>query len=180
MNNKRLLQIAYVLVGFFIVMIIGGVWLLRTTKVWGQEIALSYNEFVAEKKKQQYLLEVQKEMQDQTNDIVRVSESIVEREQYVDFVENLEKLAGTHNLSVSIETLSNESSGTEDDPVLRYNVRGKTVGTWSDTVSFVADLEMLQQKVKVVELALLRGDDDKKSKVPVWNSVFTISVLKYK
>lgn len=181
MNNTTLKRIVYVslVIAFGIVGIF--IFVFKQTQGWANEIAVSQNEFLAEKKKQEYLLSVQQEMEDQTNDIVRIKESIIDKEQHVEFIKQIEDLASTHNLSVTIETLSDESSGAEEDPVFLFSIRGKTSGSWSHTVAFIADLEMFPQKIKVTELALLRGDDgEKKTATPVWNSVFRISVLKYK
>ncbi len=181
MNNTTLKHILYISIGVTCVVIALFVFGFKQTRDWGQAIALSQNEFLAEKKKQEYLLSVQQEMEDQTNDIVRIKESIVDKEQHVDFIKKIEELASTNNVSIVIETLSDESSGTQDDPVFLFSIRGKTTGSWSNTASFIAQLETFPQKIKINELALLRADDgEKKTNAPLWNSVFRISVLKYK
>lgn len=145
-----------------------------------QEIASQY-------KRNNYLLNLQKTLQNTDSDIVRINNSIIPSDGDIKFIEDLEKTAKAYGLSLSINSLVFEDGqGFSSSNIHVFKVRAETNGPWSSTYKFLAQLESMPLKVKVNNFSLSgsvqnSSPESKSSKVSsVWRSVFDISILKYK
>lgn len=134
-----------------------------------------------------YLLNLEKTLQNTDSDIVRINNSIIPSDGDIKFIEDLEKTAKAYGLSLSINSLVFEDGpGFSSSNIHAFRVRAETNGSWSSTYKFLAQLESMPLKVKVNSFSLSgsvqsSNPESISSKVSsVWHSVFDINVLKYK
>ena len=153
-----------------------------------QNISMLENGLSSQVNKQQLTNSMQSILKNSDADIAKVNSSMVASDGDVAFIENLESIAQNNNLKVGIESLV-----FQDDPSLGsstltfFNVRGKIIGGWTGTYLFLSQLESLPFKIKINRFAFTNSSDTgsvdgKKTGTTgnSWESVFEISVLKYK
>ena len=134
--------------------------------------------------KEEYLTSTEKKIQNINTDINNINNSIISHSGDVEFIENLESIAHNNNLSINIESLV-----FEDNPkfapalVTIFKIKAKTTGGWVGTYRFLNQIESLPFKVKINNYAFISGAEESESSKKidnVWQSMFEISVLKYK
>jgi hypothetical protein len=150
----------------------------------GRTVLLSFYGY----KSQQYMISLERTIQNADPDIIRINNSIIAKDGDVEFIETLEQMAKTNGLSVSIDSLT-----LENNPILAgsnvtiLRIKAKTQGSWLGTYTFLSELESLPLKIKVDKFGFANGGSDtqtpsgKSAKATVvWQSIFEIVVLKYK
>lgn len=150
-----------------------------------EKIAMADNDLSQKNNRYNYLVSMQKLVSDIEPEIEKINNSIILRTGDVAFIENLEGLARSYDLSVQIESLnlvSDPKSSSSTPATLR--IKAKTIGSWANSYLFLSELESLPFKIKVNKFAFQISKDipkDGKS-LPnnIWETSFEISVLKYK
>lgn len=137
--------------------------------------------------KQEYLISTQKTIDGLMLDINHINDSVVSKDGDVEFIETLEAIAKESGLSIEIDSLvlSNDPTLTPHS-VDVLKIRAKTRGSWEGSYLFLSRLESLPLKLKIDSFGLSNIlvdvvlSNKKVVKRSVWQSVFEISVLKYK
>lgn len=136
--------------------------------------------------KEEYLISTEKTVDSLISDISRVNDAIVSKDGEVEFIETLESIAKESGLSIEIDSLvfsNDETIVSESVGVLK--VKAKTKGSWVGSYIFLSRLESLPLKLKINSFGLSNSLSEnvvgkKIIRSSVWQSVFEISVLKYK
>ncbi len=135
--------------------------------------------------KRDYLVLAQKLIEDIEPDIAKINNSIVNSNGDVAFIENLESIARSYNLSIQIESLTIENDPkNESNPVSTLKIKAKIDGSWANAYVFLSELESLPFKLKINKFNFISSGEvlsvDKTSSNIGWQALFEISVLKYK
>ncbi len=155
----------------------------KTNQNWS---VLSY-ELETKNNIEEYMISTGKIIQNLSNDLGKINKSIVSSTGDVEFIESIEKLADSNNLSIVINSLqleTNSKSTTSPVAILRINF--KTEGGWLGTYKFLNQIESMPVKVKVNSYTFQSQNTDVISEVPVstlnakWESRVDLSVLKYR
>lgn len=137
--------------------------------------------------KQEYLISTQRTMEGLLLDINHINDSVVSKEGDVEFIETLETIAKESGLTIEIDSLVLSNDPTlVPDSVDILKVKAKTKGSWANSYLFLSRLESLPFKLKIDSFGLSNTlaevvlANKKVVKNSIWQSVFEISVLKYK
>jgi D-arabinose 5-phosphate isomerase GutQ len=125
---------------------------------------------------------------DMSTEINAIDNSIVSKNGEVGFIESLESLARENGLSIEISSLTFDNNASlASSSINILNVKAKTDGSWFGNYAFLSRLESLPFKVKINMVSLTNSSSNVTSDVnnsnpsnDTWQSVFEISVLKYK
>lgn len=97
----------------------------------------------------------------------------------VAFIDQLENIARDHGLNIEINSVGIENPKILNATGLEYLILKMTLsGNWSSTYKFLSILPNLPYKIVVDSADLNIISDEKSSLNPVWQSVYTIRVLK--
>jgi hypothetical protein len=136
----------------------------------------------AQMKKQEYMYSMDKIIKNTDSDLVRVNDLIIQKGADVDFIENIEAMAKSNDLSIKIDSLN-----VEQDPSLRSGdltiLKAKTTvsGLWSGIYAFLLQIESSTFKIKIDKLALVENVDEENPRGGHhWQAVFEMSISKYK
>ena len=183
-SYKKILILGLCVIGFY------GIYyaLFMDIKNKNEHISVLENELSSGNSKQQLAISMQQMIKNSDSDITRINDTIVGNDGDVLFIENLESLAKLNNLSISIDSLAFQNHPLlSSSTITFFNIKGKIVGRWLGTYLFLAQLESLPLKVKINDFAFANTTegselDTKKfgTQGNTWQSVFDISVLKYK
>ncbi len=133
-----------------------------------------------------YLLSMQKLVKDSENDIKKIDDSIVPKSGDVLFIETIENLAKSHNLTITIESLNLTSDPKLESNVATFKIKASVEGLWSDLYLFASEIESIPVKVKINKFSLKNKDEIPADKTKIanmgksWRGSFEISVLEYK
>lgn len=139
--------------------------------------------------RQQYTISLEHTIENITPDIDLVNKSLIAKDGDVDFIENLEGLAKSNGLAITIDSLilDNNNPILEGSDITLLRVKAKTEGNWLGTYTFLSELESMPLKIKVDKLGFASiGDEPQtgtKKQVKsnrIWQSIFEITILKYK
>lgn len=137
--------------------------------------------------KQDYIIAADRTFQKLKGDLVIASNSVVLKEEDVKFIENIESIARRNGLTIEIESIVLENQKLPSSDLVVMNIKAKTVGGWSGSYNFLAELESLPIKVKIKRSSLINSSADSKIEGQeavvsngLWKSTIDISVLKYK
>jgi len=135
--------------------------------------------------KHDYLVSAQKLIEDIEPDIAKIGDSIVSSNGDVAFIENLEFIARSYDLSIQIDSLTIEDDlKNESNPISTLKIKAKINGSWTNTYVFLSELESLPFKLKINKFNLISSGEvsnvDKTSSNIDWQALVEISVLKYK
>ncbi len=140
-------------------------------------------------KKQNYLLAMQKMVQETDAQVLQINNSIVASDGDVHFIESIESIAKNNGIGITIDSLT-----LEDDPVFQgsnivsLKIKAKTQGSWAGNYAFLTQVESLPFKIKIDTFGLVKTSDTsatldpkQKGNTPSeWQTSFQIHVLKYK
>lgn len=152
-----------------------------------QKISIIEQELLSKKNKYDHLVSMQKLVKDIEPDVKKIEESIIPKSGDVDFIESIEALARSNDLSIQIETLNLVSDPkVASSTVSTLKIKAKTDGTWLNTYVFLSEIESSQIKLKINKLALTSSEDLVLSGTTLgtqgkkWQANFEISLLEYK
>jgi len=143
----------------------------------------------AEIAKQEYIVSLEHTIESLTPDLDRVNSSVIAKDGDVKFIEDLETMAKSNGLKITIDSLMLENNNPTlvGSGLTVLRVKAKTEGNWSGTYTFLSELESLPLKIKIDKFgfASLGGDVPADGKKPVktnkvWQSILEIIVLKHK
>ena len=135
-----------------------------------------------------YLISMQKFIENTKPEIEKINSSIVSSNGDVDFIENLEARARSHNLKIEIESLTLVSSDTKNSSssISTLKIKAKADGLWSNVYTFISEIESLPYKIKINKFSLssnanlINSLENTTDESKNWRANFEISVLKYK
>ena len=153
-----------------------------------ENISKLRDELLFQTKKQDYMISMQKTIQNANSDISTINNSIVPNDGDVKFIEDLEKMAKDNKLSIDISSLTIEDSSLlTKNSLTILRIKANIKGGWSGTYVFLAEIEALPFKVKIDKFSLnnVKNEDSPEAKVPAvstgeWQSSIEMRVLKYK
>ncbi|MFZ2621500.1 MAG: hypothetical protein WAX85_02925 [Minisyncoccia bacterium] len=135
----------------------------------------------------QYVSSLLETFQNADSDITKINNSIVSSDGDVAFIESLEKMAHDDSLSTTIDSLNfEEIPSFPGSKVVVFRIRVKAKGSWSGIYKFLAQIESLPFKIKIINFGLtgpLINTESVKNTSDsgrIWQSIFEINVLKYK
>lgn len=192
MNKNSHYKKISILLGLCVVVVfVGYYFLYRMLVTKSERVANMINYVSSESDREQYNVNVQKQLQALDPDIKRVENSIIRSTEVVNFIENLEALAHDNGLSIKNDSINTE----EGDPKLSsgnlvfLKIKSTTVGSWAGTYRFLSQLESLPYKVRIDSFSITStsfgavneaGQPLPADPVKGWEAVFEIKVLKYK
>ena len=183
MNNQKSFKRIFILlfvpvVGF----VFAAFFLFQQIKGKNQFISASKQQLALQDKKQEYLTSTQHLLESRKDDITAVTNSILSMDGDVAFIESLENLAKSNNLTMEIESLTFDNTITPvSSNLVNFKIRGKTNGSFSDNYRFIKELEASPIKVKLNRVSISNtGNQEGKSLQNIWQASFDIQVLKYK
>ncbi len=185
MNNKKL-KTMLIVTGLLVIGLLAGQYFLyMQIKKENEHISLLESELSQEDSKQEYLLSMQRTLQNIKPDITNINNSIVPAGGDVAFIESLESYAKLNGLTITIDSLTLEEDASYV-PIasVSLKIKAKTTGTWSGTYAFIATLESLPFKIKInrlnVENTASEAGVPQSKAGENWQGTFEMYVLKYK
>jgi len=188
MNRKQTLKRILIFLGICIAILAAiSYFAFISIKHTNENISALTAKLVTEKNQQEYLTSTQKIVEQRTQDLAKINDSIVASDGDVQFIENLESLARGDHLNVSIDSLTVEdSTNLSKAGMTTLNVKVKVDGSFSDLFTFLSQIESSPFKIKVDGFSLVVNGEgvipDKKTgvqKVP-WEMIIGIHILKYR
>lgn len=156
-------------------------------KAKNEKISLVEQELASKNNRYDYLVSMQKLVQDIEPDIKKIDESIISKSADVDFIENLEALARSRDLTIQIFSLNLVAdSKLSSSTVSTLKIKAKAEGSWASVYTFLSELESLPFKVKINQFSIISNDNLALSRAgsltqeQKWQATFDISVLEYK
>lgn len=107
---------------------------------------------------------------------------IIPRGDFVSFIESIEASARSQGVDITVDSVDVVPRGEdENDDKQIMNLRLTTVGTWTQTMRFIAYLEHLPYKIDIgqINLSQIEVSGEKGSGV-LWNGAFEVTALKFK
>ena len=153
-----------------------------------ERVSLLEHEMSFQSKKRDYMISMERMVQNADSDITLINNSIIPSDGDVRFIESLETMAHDNGLDITIDSLTFEDSRLlASSSVTALKVKAKTKGHWLGAYTFLSQIESLPFKVKIDKFALINAKDEtdisaNKTGAPksAWQSTFEIRVLKYK
>ncbi len=188
MGTQKLKQY-FVLLGILIILLSAAIYFVWTDlKNKNEIIAEINNDLSTQSSKQLFLASMEQQVKTREDDLDKVNGSIIGTDKDVDFIENLESLAKSNNLKVSIDSLAlQDDSSLTTSKVSFFNIRAKTTGDWTGTYIFLSELESLPLKVKINKINLVNTTNEVNGEVRkvgsvgnTWELDFDMTVLKMK
>lgn len=175
-SSKKILVLLFIIiVGLFV----SFYFVYTNIKAKNEHIGKLNQEATYQLKRNQYLLALQKTLQNADSDIARINNSIIPSGGDIKFIEDLESTARGDGLSININSLVfEEPPSFASSNITLFKVRAETSGSWFSTYKFLAQVESMPLKVKVNSLGLSATESSKGGSV--WHNVFEINILKYK
>jgi len=187
LKQKSFKKILWTLGLLILVIFIAYYFLWRDIKSKNERISTLSQDISSESVRQDYLILTQKVIESVNTDISRINNSIVAKDGDVSFIENLETLAKSNGLTITIDSLIFEDSPqTSSAGLTVFRINAKTRGNWAGTYTFLSQLESSPFKIKINKFTFLGSEgetlDGKKPSLSniVWQGAFEIAVLKYK
>ncbi len=183
-SKKILIILGFLILAFFV----SYYFMFQSIKSKSQRTSILRQELSQQSDRQNYLTSTQKMIENIDLDIAKINNSIVAKDGDVDFIENLEVIARSNGLTISIDSLVFEDAPALSSASLTsFKIKAKLSGSWSGTYTFLSQIESSPFKIKVVRFGMVGSrfegtSDGKKSSIAkmVWQSTFEIVVLKYK
>lgn len=182
--SKKILILPLLLIVALVVLIY---FALSDIKARNEHTSELLSEFSSQSSQQQYVLSLQKTVQNADSDIARLNNSIIPSDGDVTFIENLEAAARTDGLAIDINSLGFDDTLASSTSITVFKIDAKTSGPWLGTYTFLAQMESLPFKIKINNFSFLSTLDTistngkiSSKALPVWQSSFEILVLKYK
>ena len=156
--------------------------LFRDIKTKNEHISTMEHLLSIQDKKREYLISMQRIIQNLDPDISRINNSIIANGEDVQFIENLESLAHDNGLSIDIDSLVFEDDQKlASSTITTFKIKAKTKGEWLGTYTFLAQIESLPFKIKVNKFTMKSEESsDPKLISNNWRTDFEIRLLKYK
>lgn len=128
-------------------------------------------------KKSQQLASVRTVLRESSALLEDIDDIFVAEDFVSSFIDSLESLATTYNVTISIGSINIEPiPNMTETKQLRIRVSGS--GNWEDVVSFSASLESLPRAVSIQTFSLSKDTASKGESEPVrWNTALDISTL---
>jgi Tfp pilus assembly protein PilO len=151
-----------------------------------EEVATLQHQLTDQTRLQGYMASIGKTITVSSSDIEYLNNSIVSQDGDVSFIEDLEKMGHSHDLDISINSLSlDEDTVLVSKGLVALKIKLRTVGTWANSYMFLSQLESLPTIIRFDSYAISRSSDggDPKKKTPgstLWQATYEIRVLKYK
>lgn len=186
MNNKKYLKKILVLcVVIFVALSTLIIFVFLDIKHKNENIFALESELDNKSEKNDYLLSIQKVVQNSDDSINKINNSILASDGDVTVIEKIENLAKNRGMDIEIESLSIDAiPSSKDKNIVSLDIKAKTTGTWVNTYDFLSEIEALPYVVRVEKIVLNSSNDNAQSKLlssyPKWQSIFEIRLLKYK
>ena len=173
--KKILIVLSLCVFGLFVVIY----FVFADIKQKNENISTLENDLSLKTKQQQYLVSMQRTVKNADSDISRINNSIIGAGEDVQFIESLESIAKNNGLTINIDSLVFEDSTLpKSSSMTTLKVRAKTSGGWLGTYKFLGQIESMPLKIKINNFGFTNTVDETNAKV--WQSIFEISILKYK
>ncbi|MDQ5949207.1 MAG: hypothetical protein QG589_333 [Patescibacteria group bacterium] len=151
-----------------------------------EEVATLQHQLTDQTRLQGYMSSIGKTITVSSSDIDYLNHSIISQDGDVSFIEDLEKMGHSHDLDISINSLSlDEDAVLTSKGMVSLKIKLRTIGTWVNSYMFLSQLESLPTIIRFDSFAISRSSDggDSKKKTPantLWQATYEIRVLKYK
>lgn len=185
-NSKSFKKIIFLLSVFTLFLFVAQYFVYRDIKIKNQKISVAERDLLLQEGRQEYLISTEKLISAIGPDLQKIDNSILAQDGEVTFINSLEDLAAKNKLKFEPEFLgSDENDATlKNTNIKTFTIRAKISGSWSDTYTFISELESNPIKIKINNLSISNISSDSGIDVkkfgPRWQSVFEIVVLKYK
>lgn len=185
-NFKSLKGILVILILITLVLFLFYYFIFVDIKQRNEKISELQSKIEVQTKRDQYTISAKQEAQDISDNIGKIDKSVIGKDNYVDFIEQVEGMAKKNNLEVSIDSLTlDELPSLADSGMTTLVIKAKTKGSWIGVYSFVNEIESLPTILRVEKMNIMyssdAGVDLKKSNTNIsWLCTFEIRVLKYK
>jgi hypothetical protein len=185
-NNNSLKRIIFLLSIFVLFLFAAQYFVYRDIKIKNQKISVAERDLLLQESRQEYLLSTEKLISAIGADLQKIDDSVLAQDGEVAFINSLEDLAAKNKLKFDAEFLGSDENDVtlKNTNIKKFTIRAKISGSWSDTYTFISELESNPVKVKINSLSMsnvsLDSGIDVKKFGPRWQSVFEIVVLKYK
>jgi len=172
------------MLGIGVTLVVAMAWLLYymfgLIRQTNQAIAGFQSTLEFDKQKQDYLISTGRVIQSANSDISRINNSIIPSDGEVSFIEQIEALARSNNLQITIDSLSADSSDALDAAGMgRLTIKIKSSGAYASIHRFLQQIEAMPLKMALDQVNL-QTDRSKDKAIAPWNLTMTIYVLKYK
>ncbi len=185
MKNKYYLKLLLVLMMFSLVFWGAHYFLYNDIKNKNVQILTLDNQLKTLNTEQEYISTTERMLESRKSDIDRIENSIIVAGGDVNFIEMLELVARNNGLTLDIESLvATDADKSSANLVTALKVKAKTSGSWSGSYLFLSELESLPYKIKVTNFSIISNTpevvDVLKKEANSWQTIFEITVLKYK
>ncbi len=142
------------------------------------------NNLDVEEKVQGYLLSTQNTLDALSTDLENIDNSVIAKDDDVEFIEKIENMAKSNGLELKMENLGFEPNNFLDkSEFVALRVKANTTGSWRGTYNFLLSLESLSYRAKMNKFAVIGSpviSQDGKKKGVMWKSNFEMTILKHK
>lgn len=188
MEQGKLFKKIIIVLSLSVIILFGAIYFVYAEiRSKNQKIFSFEQELQMKNNKYDYLVSMQKLVENIEPDIQKINNSIVSKSGDVGFIENLEAMARSHDLDIKIDSLNLVSDPKAPQSTLNtLKIKAKADGSWSNVYIFLSELESSPFKIKIDKFAIISGEelvlDSTKAGSPSkkWQTSFEISVLEYK